>query len=286
VYRCYDTRLRHSERRKDVYLDQDLFSDSNESKTILTLVDEDCNDSGCSEEPDIIRQMEWIWQMKGQLVIISTPYRDGVHVATRPRQFLPIIDHLNDLHKKGYVHGDIRAYNMVFNNVPNAEERYQGWLIDFDYGGKASENVRYPSGYKMLLCDGERRGREGDIITYNDDWYALFMVMTHLYIWKSSSSYSYSKEEFLNIILEGENLRLHFQELSTKEDCRETNFKMLTSYVNNCDNDKHSYTLEPQINFQQDLIRCGFTKNEMAYKSGSKNATGSPQKQEKRLEQL
>jgi hypothetical protein len=100
------------------------------------------------------------------------------------------------------------------------------------------------------------------------------MVKTHLYIWDSGSSDSNSNEalELLTTILEGEKLRLHFQKLSTKVDCREINFKMLTNYVNNCE--KLGYTLEPQTNFKQDLIRCGFIYNEMNNKPGSKNATG------------
>ena len=52
--------------------------------------------------------------------VISTEYHDGVHYAKRPERYLPIIDHLEQLHKNRYVHGDIRAHNMVLN-YPDSE---------------------------------------------------------------------------------------------------------------------------------------------------------------------
>ena len=51
-----------------------------------------------------------------ELTIIAIPFREGGHVANKPSAFLPVIDHLQELHEKGYVHGDIRAYNTVFGN--------------------------------------------------------------------------------------------------------------------------------------------------------------------------
>ena len=108
----------------------------------------------------------WTQSPEKQLLVISTPFRKGSHVAQRPRDFLPIIDHLEKLHKAGYVHGDIRAHNTVFS------EGGTGFLIDFDNSGKAGEAV-YPKGYNPLLLDGYRVGREGEKIKVWEDWYAL-----------------------------------------------------------------------------------------------------------------
>ena len=108
----------------------------------------------------------WTQSPEKQLLVISTPFRKGSHVAQRPRDFLPIIDHLEKLHKAGYVHGDIRAHNTVFS------EGGTGFLIDFDNSGKAGEVV-YPKGYNPLLPDGDRRGKGGEKIKVWQDWYAL-----------------------------------------------------------------------------------------------------------------
>ena len=49
------------------------------------------------------------------------------------------IDHLVKLRNAGYVHGDIRAFNTVVSN----EEGGPGYLVDFDFSGKAGKVV-YP----------------------------------------------------------------------------------------------------------------------------------------------
>ena len=58
-------------------------------------------------------EYDWLWQFRGRLLIISTPFREGYHFAQRPTDFIPIIEHLEHLHNEGFVHGDIRAFNMV-----------------------------------------------------------------------------------------------------------------------------------------------------------------------------
>jgi hypothetical protein len=101
------------------------------------------------------------------LIIISTPYRDGSHFAKRPKDFIPIIDCLSKLHNEGFLHGDVRLYNTVFHN----EEC--GSLIDYDFGGKISENPTYPDGYQFFLPDGCRLGKANAQILPWHDWYAL-----------------------------------------------------------------------------------------------------------------
>ena len=108
----------------------------------------------------------WTQSPKKQLLVIATPFRKGRHFAKRPNEFLPIIEHLEALHRAGYVHGDIRAHNTVFS------EGGTGFLIDFDNSGKAGEVV-YPKGYNPLLPDGDRRGKGGEKIKVWQDWYAL-----------------------------------------------------------------------------------------------------------------
>jgi serine/threonine protein kinase len=62
---------------------------------------------------DTVAEYGWLWEFRGRLSIIATPFREGYHYAQRPTDFIPIIEHLEHLHSFGLVHGDIRAYNMV-----------------------------------------------------------------------------------------------------------------------------------------------------------------------------
>jgi hypothetical protein len=91
-------------------------------------------------------------------------FHPGKHAASRTKQFVPIIDQLVELHKKGYVHGDIRAFNTVFSDEEDDQGNSKGWLIDFDSGGKVGE-AKYPIGYVSLLDDGHRMGEGGELIT-------------------------------------------------------------------------------------------------------------------------
>ena len=179
VYRCYDNRLRCTERRPDVYEHCPSIQEHcnvalhitdalapNDSHPFGQLVPKSYTDAA---------KWDWLWNFKGQLKVIATPYHEGKHYATHPNQFLPIVDRLEEMHKSGYVHGDIRAYNMVLNyddpNHPN------GWFIDFDFGGRIIDLPKYPSGYVQDLSDGFRLGEPGKSITFEHDWYALGQVI-------------------------------------------------------------------------------------------------------------
>jgi hypothetical protein len=72
------------------------------------------------------------------------------------------------LHSEGYVHGDIRGFNIILNCI----DGNNGCLIDFDFGEKDHIAI-YPNGYKRKLDDGNRRGEDGTAISKSDDWYAL-----------------------------------------------------------------------------------------------------------------
>ena len=84
---------------------------------------------------------EWLWENKGRLLVISVPYRVGVHTAKKLSDFAPIMKHLDHLHAHGKVHGDVRAFNMVFPQKQNeqGEKESKGWLIDLDFGGVAGK---------------------------------------------------------------------------------------------------------------------------------------------------
>jgi serine/threonine protein kinase len=157
VYRIYDNRYRETHRSYKAYSDMDLQDIVGVCRTVLKF----------SKIPALPT-------MEGnkELTIISTPFRVGTHTTTQPTAFLPIIDQLVKLHDKNYVHGDIRAYNMVFGG-----DGENGWLIDFDFAGPCGEKTKYPPKYNSILFDGDRLGRQNEKITKLHDWYALFNVI-------------------------------------------------------------------------------------------------------------
>ena len=140
-------------------------------------------------------ERDWLWEKRGRLLIISIPYRPGDHVATKLSDFEPVFCHLKYLHSFNKVHGDIRAFNMVFEKE-TAQKRHSGWLIDFDFGGTLGEK-KYPTHYKAALDDGFRLGVGGKTITKFHDYYALWKVIgdAHNIIVAKNFGVSLAREE-------------------------------------------------------------------------------------------
>lgn len=170
LYRCYDNRLRPTERSPVLYgvplrkTKRRSESTNGRCDKVLEIFDRS-NKSPVypfGQIPQVDITGNWLWEFCGQVKVICTEFHKGVHYAKLPEHFLPIIDHLEQLHENGYVHGDIRAYNMVLNypkseycfrtrliDVLNGEigvynlildyagsQKPEGWLIDFDFGGE------------------------------------------------------------------------------------------------------------------------------------------------------
>jgi hypothetical protein len=100
VLRSFDSRFRRTDRSATIYLDEGC--QHIVGGQVHTVVKKFANKFWSEDVDD------------GSLLIIDTPYRPGGHVANSPKAFLPIINALQDLHERGYVHGDIRAFNTVF----------------------------------------------------------------------------------------------------------------------------------------------------------------------------
>ena len=242
--------------------------------------------------------IDWLFQYRGQLKIIATEFHVGVHYATRPEHFLPIIDHLEALHKNHYVHGDIRAYNMVLN-YDNPNRNHFGKLIDFDYGGEVEtiENAnvypRYPSGYVLNLDDGLREGHPGEDITFEHDWRALGSVILELYSlaqgsiatdahqielkFKQRNQLDRMRDAFLNwdksLFIE----RMQQAFLLLGEECTifpsENPCSFLREYLILAQRNK--FELRANKKFQRNLEECNMLKSGKP-RIDSKGATGSP----------
>lgn len=165
VLRSYDNRFRRTDRSPEIYLSpecRDIVG--GDTKKIVEVSEGNAAMAKTGNDDDSF----WTQSNERGLLVISTPYKEGKHVAEKPSSFLSVIDQLQKLHKAGYVHGDIRAFNTVFGEC--------GGLIDFDFGGKPGR--RYPKGYRPILVDGLRRGSgenedsENTLVCWHD-WYAL-----------------------------------------------------------------------------------------------------------------
>ena len=153
-----------------------------------------------------------LWPDQGRLEVIAVPHHEGRHFAKRPKEFLPIIDKLGELHKAGFAHGDIRGFNTIFSEVVG-----QGWLIDFDFGGNTNAEeggvLKYPTGYKRELQDGSRIGTGDETIEQWHDYYALgnLLFKQHVFTPPTSDASIDIKSPFVRWVL---SLKRHFKSLS------------------------------------------------------------------------
>ena len=290
TFRSYDNRLRPTDRRPDLYLEQITINDviGPIAKSVLEVRDEHCSlEFGKSANFESKRKaMDWLWSYKGKLLVICTPYHKGVHYAKHPCHFIPIINHLAQLHEQGFVHGDIRAYNMVLQYDSLSSEIEQraigtssgnakGWLIDFDYGGK-NGGVEYPKGYQDLLKDGKRPGEAGNMITIMDDWKSLINLLFHAYCFKIKKEAELTNEIMVSILVKKDKLVSYCE--AGVDDPLLSNCdwpaKILLDYIDQISN-VYDVTLDPI--FESNLMKCGLRSTSKAV-NPSKAATGSPQK--------
>ena len=145
--------------------------------------------------PHDVNEKDWLWEKRGKLLVISVPYRRGVHFAKKLSDFVPIWNHLKYHHEHNRVHGDIRAFNIVFGDE---DGQSTGWLIDLDFGGEAGK-VCYPDNFIFDLVDGRRLepDTEDRSIRKSDDYYALWQVMTTVHLWSESESVPYLEKQGL-----------------------------------------------------------------------------------------
>ena len=220
-----------------------------------------------------LADLDWLWQSKGQLKVISTPYHEGKHYATHPNQYLPIVDRLEELHNNGYVHGDIRAYNMVLNYEDANNPK--GWLIDFDFGGRINERPKYPSGYVHSLDDGFRLGKPGKAIEDDHDWYALGQIifskcytLTHPDIGRVTADVT--NELLVNIPQKFFCLKGDYSNLQGGA------VTFLRNYLRLAADNGFEFNLTDS--FQKSLEDCNMLEDRKSRRTDSKGATGSPPK--------
>ena len=101
--------------------------------------------------------------------ILSYPFIPGSHSPPTSAQLRAVLRSVISLHKAGYVHGDIRASNIVFCPSSGSSQ-----LIDFDYCGEEGK-ARYPPFFNPIISDGKRHdgASSGALLRKEHDYFAL-----------------------------------------------------------------------------------------------------------------
>ena len=201
-----------------------------------------------------------IVQKRGFL-ILSIPYKEGRHYATKPSDFIPLIDQLQKLHNLGFVHGDIRAFNVVIENKAN------GGLIDFDFGGSCG-TVKYPLGYRSSLDDGRRVGKEGKVIEKNDDWFAMGQLMFNIHF--------FNKKKDVKVPSEMDDIFRFWKCVQKDVEVSDSHLKRLKDFLEEAD-DLYDVVLNRPF---QDMFDSSSEEGEGSIPMTKKNkkGTGSPPK--------
>jgi hypothetical protein len=263
VLRSYDNRACDTERRPDVYLQSDL---AGQARTVCDVptgrpTSDDGRDFGTY--PKGSDTLAWLWMKdradgSSRLLVIATRYREGRHYATSPRDFVPVVEHLERLHAAGYVHGDIRCFNMALG--PR-----EGGLFDFDLGGKLANGdgekntdvLRYPHGYNHALSDGARLGRANMPITKYHDVYALTKAIFACHVFRPSRNQE-GPAELAGRNLTNEDLRVEKE--SSAKALSETELRARKDVLSDFDEPmKISTHLAELKKFLEDVAAAGWT---------------------------
>ena len=176
VLRAYDNRVRETPRSPNLY--HQYKGLENATKSVVKLCDDGDNSknalefgrvSGKGEGHSMIFSAGSL-SMLGQVEVISVPFYQGCHECKNIQQAITLIKWFIELHDEGFVHGDIRAFNLVFSDDGSKP-------IDFDFGG-AIGKVKFPPGYVRTLDDGVRpNSAPSKPITTEHDLLALKYVL-------------------------------------------------------------------------------------------------------------
>lgn len=106
---------------------------------------------------------------------IEYKYMDGSHQPVALQQFRNILLMLHSLHVKGYVHGDVRPPNIVFD-----QQGRDGYLIDYDLVGRDKQDL-YPVGYLHSRAIRHEDARTGGRMVQSHDRHSLAIIMEEHY---------------------------------------------------------------------------------------------------------
>lgn len=269
VLRSYDTRFRPSQRRFDVYLAPGIV----EFAEILCKFTDQQAASLTVESAERCRPDAWLWKEWGSLVVVVTTYHKGWHWTESFAECIAIVRALEKLHKAGFVHGVIRAFNIVFG---------AGVLIDFDFGGKVDSkegNPKVPRGYQRDLPDGSRVGKAGTPISMYHDWYALIQVLTAIHEISHLERYvsDFSKLKAKLMQLEEGERTTSIEDLTKEGGAVEGVAAAAVEFLTKAE--ASGCTIAPRQSFKEKLQSIGlYPETVNVNRNASSTATGSPDK--------
>ena len=109
----------------------------------------------------------------GRYLVVKYPYIEGNHKPQSLQQFRGVLDILQKIHERGYVHGDIKPQNIIFD--PGGLNSY---LIDFDL---ARKDGYYPPGYYFSDTVRHEDAREGLEMEKVHDLHSLRLIIQHFF---------------------------------------------------------------------------------------------------------
>jgi hypothetical protein len=174
VIRAYDNRVRQTSRSP--YLYHNWSKIKGDTKHVVNWTED--NNGEINENTIEFRDMTYMQQSTlfrsdekcGKVEVIAVPFVPGSHACSNVHEALCLTRFIKEMHKEGFVHGDIRALNIVFAGDKTI-------LIDYDFGGIDGQ-VEYPPGYEKVLPDGGRgSANQGEMITSERDTEALHYVL-------------------------------------------------------------------------------------------------------------
>ena len=99
--------------------------------------------------------------------ILQYPFQQGSHTASSVQQAQTIARQLENLHRLGFVHGDIRGGNLIFGD--------KSVIIDFDFA--SPRGSAYPNGYTTEgLGDAERHPAAKNLDAIMDPSHDIFSL--------------------------------------------------------------------------------------------------------------
>eukprot|EP00980_Cylindrotheca_fusiformis_P019395 scaffold6663_cov92-Cylindrotheca_fusiformis.AAC.3 len=185
VYKIFDSRLRATYRRPDVWLNSNLPCIS--ALHVESVRFNESGDIAVLGQPEARQKV--VPYPKGSVVVIRYDYLDGTHFASKASHFQQIAESLAAMHEADIIHGDVRGFNMLHPHPnPKDGQIIKSRLIDFDLSG-SSQQV-YPPGYKEHVPDNvmDRLGRPGERLEKNHDCHDLGSAMSHYRV--DSETYS------------------------------------------------------------------------------------------------
>ena len=104
----------------------------------------------------------------GRFVILAYDYIEGDHSPKCLKGFAGVVCALHIIHEHGYVHGDVRACNIIFS-------KDSSFLIDYDLA--MQEGERYPVGFVHHNHEKHTDARAGHPMRKVHDRFTLGVII-------------------------------------------------------------------------------------------------------------